>query len=97
MALQLPSACKGNGFKEWPGRSASLVACLFCLFEVVGARWDGSCGTSGVVPMASPALDWGCRAWSGSGRDSVLTSLVSCLQMARDSKEICLGLGQGGQ
>ena len=84
MALRSPSTCKGNGFREWPGQSASPVAGLFCLFEVVGARVDGSSGASGVAPTASPAPDWGCRTWSGSGRDSVLTSLSSSLQMARE-------------
>ena len=62
MALWSPSACKGNGFKERPGRSASLVACLFCLFEVVDTRLDGGSSASGVAPVASPALDWGCHA-----------------------------------
>ena len=84
MALQSPSACKGKGFRERPGQSASLVAGLFCLFEVVGTWLDGGGSASGVAPMASPAPDWGCRAWSGSGRDSVLTSLSSSLQMARE-------------
>ena len=84
MALQSLSACKGNGFKEWPGQSASPVAGLFCLFEVVGAWLDGGGSASGVAPVASPAPDWGCHTWSGSGRDSVLTSLVSSLQMARE-------------
>ena len=84
MALWSLSACKGNGFKERPGWSASPVAGLFCLFEVVGTWLDGSGGASGVVPVASAAPDWGCHAWSGSDRDSILTSLVSCLQMARE-------------
>ena len=79
MALRSLSACKGNGFKERPGRSASPVAGLFCLFEVAGTRLDGGGSASRVAPVASPALDWGCHAWSGSGRDSVLTSLVSFL------------------
>ena len=60
MALRSPSACKGNGFKERPGQSASLAACHFCLFEVVDAQLDGGGGASGVAPVASPALDWGC-------------------------------------
>ena len=94
MALRSPSACKGNGFKEWPGRSASLVACLFCLFEVVGTWLDSSGGTSGVAPVASPAPDWGCHTWSGSGRDSVLTSLVSCLQMAREVRKFIWALAK---
>ena len=84
MALRSPSACKGNGFKEQPGWSASPVASLLCLFEVMGTRLDGSGGASGVVPMASPAPDWGCHAQSGLGRDSVLTFLASSLQMARE-------------
>ena len=84
MALQSPSACKGNGFKEQPGQSASPVAGLLCLFEVAGAWLDGSGSMSGVAPVASPALDWGCHARSGSGRDSALTSLASSLQMARE-------------
>ena len=84
MALQSPSACKGNGFREQPGRSASPVAGLFCLFEVAGTWLDSSGSASGVAPVASPAPDWGCRAWSGLGRDSVLTSLLFSLQMARE-------------
>ena len=84
MVLRSPSACKGNGFREWPGWSASPVAGLFCLFEVAGARVDGSSGTSGVAPVTSPAPNWGCHTWSGSGRDSILTSLASSLQMARE-------------
>ena len=76
MALQSLSACKGNGFKERPGRSAPPVACLFCLFEVVGA---------GVAPtVASPAPDWGCHTWRGSGRDRALTSRVSFLEITRE-------------
>ena len=84
MALRSLSTCKGNGFRERPGRSASPVAGLFCLFEVVGTRLDGGGSASGVAPVASPAPDWGCHTWSGSGRDSVLTSLSSSLQMARE-------------
>ena len=92
MALWSLSACKGNGFKEWPGQSASPVACLFCLFEVVDTRFDGSGGASEVAPkVASPAPDWGCRAWRGSGRDRALTSLVSF----QGSEKVHLGLGQG--
>ena len=94
MALRSLSGCKGNGFKEQPGRSASLVACLFCLFEVAGARLDGGGGASGVAPVASPAPDWGCHAWSGSGRDSVLTPLVSCLQMAREVRKFIWALAK---
>ena len=84
MALWSPSACKRKGFKEWPGWSASPVAGLLCLFEVAGAWLDGSGGASGVVPVASLAPDWGCHARRGSGRDSVLTSPASSLQMARE-------------
>ena len=94
MALQSLSTCKGNGFKERPGWSASLVACLFCLFEVVDTRLDDGGGTSGVAPVASPAPDWGCRTWSGSGRDSVLISLMSCLQMAREVKKFIWALAK---
>ena len=89
MALQSPSACKGNGFKERPGWSASPVACLFCLFEVVGT-WlgSGSDASAEVAPkVASPAPDWGCHTWRGSGRDRALTSLVSFLQMAREVRK----------
>ena len=69
MALLSLSACKGNGFKEWPGQSASPVACLFCLFEVVGTRLDGGGGASKVAPkVASPALDWGLgEVWAETG------------------------------
>ena len=94
MALQSLSACKGNGFKEWPGQSASLVACLFCLFEVAGTQLDGGGSISRMAPVASPAPDWGCRTWSGLGRDSVLTSLVSCLQMAREVRKFVWALAK---
>ena len=95
MALWSPSACKGNGFKEQPGRSASPVACLFCLFEVVDARFDGSGSASEVAPkVAFPALDWGCRTWRGSGRDRALTSLVSFLQMAREVRRFIWALAK---
>ena len=88
MALWSPSACKGNGFKERPGRSASPVACLFCLFEVVDAWFGGGGSASEVAPkVASPAPDWGCHTWRGSGRDRALTSLVSFLQMAREMRK----------
>ena len=82
MALQSPSACKGNGFKEWPGWSASPVVCLFCLFEVVGVRLG--CSAEEAPKVASSAPDWGCHTWRGLGRDRALTSLVSFLQMARE-------------
>ena len=88
MALQLPSTCKGNGFKEQPGQSASPVACLFCLFEVVGAWFGGGGGAAEVAPkVASPALDRGCHTWKGTGRDRALTSLVSFLQIAREVRK----------
>ena len=95
MALLSLSACKGNGFKERPGRSASLVACLFCLFEVVGTQLDGGGGTSKVAAkVASPAPDWGCHAWRGSGRDRALTSLVSFLQMTREVRRFVWALAK---
>ena len=95
MTLLSPSACKGNGFKEWPGQSASPVACLFCLFEVVGTQLDGSDGASEVAPeVASPAPDWGCHAWRGLGRDRALTSLVSFLQMTREVRRFVWALAK---
>ena len=95
MALRSPSACKGNGFKEWPGQSASPVACLFCLFEVVDARFDGGGGASEVAPkVASPAPDWGCHTWRGLGRDRALTSLVSFLQMTREVRRFVWALAK---
>ena len=97
MALQSLSACKGNGFKERPGWSVSPVACLFCLFEVVGARLDSGGSASEVAPVASPAPDWGCRAWRGLGRDSGLDLPGVFPANGQGSKEVRLGLGQGGQ
>ena len=88
MALWSPSICKGNGFKEQPGRSASPVACLFCLFEVVGARFGDGGGAAEVAPkVASPAPDWGCHTWRGADRDRALTSLVSFLQITREVRK----------
>ena len=95
MALRSPSACKGNGFKEQPGQSASPVACLFCLFEVVDAWFGGGGGASEVaLKVASPASDWGCRTWRDSGRDRALTSLVSFLQMAREVRKFIWALAK---
>ena len=91
--LRSLSDCKGNGFKEQPGQSASPVACLFCLFEVVDARFDGSGGASKVAPkVASLAPDWGCPTWRGLGRDRALTSLVSFLQMTREVRRFVWAL-----
>ena len=97
MALRSPSACKGNRFREWPGRSASPVAGLFCLFEVVGARLDGGGGASGVAPVASPAPDWGCQRLEWFGQRQRPDLPVVFPANGQGSGEIRLGLGQGGQ
>ena len=90
MALQSPSACKGNGFKERPGRSASPVACLFCLFEVVGAQ-SGSGGTQSGIP--SPG--WGLSHLERHGQRQGLNLPGVFPTNCQGSEEVHLSLGQG--
>ena len=99
MALWLPSACKGNGFREWPGWSASPVAGLFCLFEVAGAQ-----GWTAAVAAHPGWHPWHLQPWTGAVTPGVvraetasLTSLVVFPANGQGSGEIRLGLGQGGQ